>query len=226
MAVFISTAAVSTSPASPIAGIDQRRAQREDLDRLLAEQEARHVEIMDHHVAEQPARALRRSRPAAATGSREITLTISIAPASPARSRVSQRGEIRVEAAVEADHQRLAGSADDGEAAPDAVGVEIDRLFAEHRLARRHRRSIRSAWVSVGVQISTASIAASARMASVVGDLRAGRGRQRGGGLRRGVGHGDQRRIGARRDVEAVDPADASGPQQSKPHRSSVCPCW
>ena len=52
--------------------VDQRRAEGEDLDRLLAEQEARHVEIVDHHVAEEPAGALdvgdRRRRRDRATG--------------------------------------------------------------------------------------------------------------------------------------------------------------
>ena len=36
--------------------IDQSRADRMDLDRLLAEQEARHVEVVDHHIAEEAAR--------------------------------------------------------------------------------------------------------------------------------------------------------------------------
>ena len=38
-------------------GIDERRAEGGDGDRLLAEHEARHVEIVDHHVAEQAAGA-------------------------------------------------------------------------------------------------------------------------------------------------------------------------
>ena len=57
-AVFIMTIAVSTSPALPIAWIDQRPTRGEDHHRLLAEEEARHVEIVDHHVAIEPARAL------------------------------------------------------------------------------------------------------------------------------------------------------------------------
>jgi hypothetical protein len=37
--------------------VHQCRAERKDFDRLLRQQEARHVEIMDHHVAEESARA-------------------------------------------------------------------------------------------------------------------------------------------------------------------------
>ena len=38
--------------------VDEGGAEREDLDRLFGQEEARHVEIMDHHVAEEAARAL------------------------------------------------------------------------------------------------------------------------------------------------------------------------
>ena len=126
---------MSTSPASPIAGIDQRRADGMNLDRLVAEQEARHVEIVDHHVAEEAARALRHTPPAAAPGSREMTVTSSTLPASPAATPTLARGEIGIEAAVKADHQRRAGGLHDGQAGADAIRAEIDRLFAEHGLA-------------------------------------------------------------------------------------------
>ena len=54
--------------------VDQRRPHRADRDRLLAEQEPGHVEIVDHHVAEQAARARDigdRRRPGIARGDRD-----------------------------------------------------------------------------------------------------------------------------------------------------------
>ena len=49
-------------------GVDQAAAVRRDLDRLLAEQPACHVEVVDRHVAEHASRAQHVLRPAAATG--------------------------------------------------------------------------------------------------------------------------------------------------------------
>ena len=46
--------------------------------------------------------------------------------------------------------------------------LEVDRLLAEHALPAAAAWSMRSAWVSVGVPISTASIALSARISSSV----------------------------------------------------------
>ena len=62
-------------------------------------------------------------------------VTISTSPTSPLGEALAEAREVRVEAAVEADHQRRAGALDDGKAALDARAREIDRLFAEDRLA-------------------------------------------------------------------------------------------
>ena len=48
---------------------------------------------------------------------------------------LAQAGEVRVEAAVEADHQRRARLLDSGKATHDALARQIHRLLAEHGLA-------------------------------------------------------------------------------------------
>src|SRR5205807_8218297 len=84
--------------------VDEAACRREDLDRLLAEEPARHVEIVDHHVAENAARDLdigegRRAGIAAGDGEH-------LEPADPALAELAmQLDEIGIEAAVEADHQ-------------------------------------------------------------------------------------------------------------------------
>ena len=57
-AVSRMTVTQSKSPASPIAGSTSTAAWAETDAELFAEQEARHVEIMDRHVAEDAAGAL------------------------------------------------------------------------------------------------------------------------------------------------------------------------
>ena len=56
----------------------------DDLDRLLAQQPARHVEIMDHHVAEDAAGTGDVGRAAAGAGSRLVMMTWCTSPISPA----------------------------------------------------------------------------------------------------------------------------------------------
>jgi hypothetical protein len=107
-AVIICTAAVSTSPASPMPLSTSALPSACTVDEILADEEAGHVEIVDHHVAEQPARAGdvadRRRRRIARDDGDELDVA-DLATANP----LLQRREIRVEAPVEADHQRHAG---------------------------------------------------------------------------------------------------------------------
>src|SRR5277367_7136779 len=105
--------------------VDQSRTHRADRDRLLAEQEARHVEIVDHHVAKQTARARyignwrRAGVPRGARNHLELA-DQTVGDPSP------ERCEIMVEPAIEPYHQPGAGRLDDIDALADAVGVEIN----------------------------------------------------------------------------------------------------
>ena len=129
------TTAVSTSPASPIAGSTRTRAARVDLDDLAAGHVARHVEVVDRHVEEQPAGRRGRSRAAAAPG--RGWRCARAAARRPRRAATAARdGRVRgVEAAVEADLERHAGGLDRGQRAIDLGQVERHRLLAEDRLA-------------------------------------------------------------------------------------------
>ncbi len=115
--------------------IDQRRSRRIDGDRLLAEQEARHVEIVDHHVAEEAAGALDVFDGRRRGVARQDRDDLHRADFSGPDARL-QRLEGRVEPAVEADHQRYAARRHAIEGPPDAGCVEVDGFFAEDRLAR------------------------------------------------------------------------------------------
>ena len=148
-AVLSRTAAVSTSPAFADRGIDEGGADRMHLDRLVAEQEeAGHVEIVDHHVPEQAARgrdvADRRRAGVARQDRDEFHLAdLAIGEA------LAQAREVRVEAAVEADHQRRAGLLDDREAALDArrsKGRPAFRRTPPCRRARRARSGPHASW--------------------------------------------------------------------------------
>ena len=81
-------------------------------------------------------------------------------------------------------------------------------------------RSMRSAWVSVGVQMATASIALSSMIASIVATLAPVAAASDCGGL--GIGIGDHGQLRARvvGNVAAVDLADPPGPE--KRHRQHV----
>ena len=59
--------------------------------------------------------------------------TISRAPIAPSATRFC-RGEVRIEAAVEPDHQGWVGLLDNFEAGANAPDGEVDRLFAKYRL--------------------------------------------------------------------------------------------
>ena len=74
--------------------------------------------------------------------------TISSSPIAPSAMRLRSDGEIGIEAAIEADHQRRAGLLDDFEAGADALDVEIDRLLAEDGLA-----GARGALDQIGVRV-------------------------------------------------------------------------
>ena len=117
-------------------------------------------------------------------------------PIAPASIGLRTARKLRVEAAVEADHQRRLLLRDHGEAGAHALGVEVDRLLAEDRLAGlgAPARSW-SAWRSVGVVIRTASMSLAPMMASTSGSRRPRRRRA----PRPPRGRRRRRRRGARR---------------------------
>ena len=82
-------------------------------------------------------------------------------------------------------------------------------------------RSMRSAWVSVGVPISTASMSWSAMISSIDAHRRAGRCRKRVGAIRHGIGDGGEPARRRRGDVAAVDLADA--PRAQERESKSCC---
>ena len=137
-------------------GIDEAAAVRRDLDRLLAEQPARHVEIVNRHVPEQPAGTLhigdRRRRRVAAHD--QHGFDISDLAVVDAAADATERGVVSpVESDREQDARALRGS----DAFARAADVEIDRLFAEDRLAGGGSGLDQAACVSVGLAIRSAS---------------------------------------------------------------------
>ena len=116
-------------------GVHPYRAARVHLDDLALRDEARHVEVVDGHVEEDPARrahVLDRRRRGIARGDADDLHLADLALGHGAR----HRGVRGVEAPVEADLERHAGGLDGGERAVHLGQVERDGLLAEDRLAR------------------------------------------------------------------------------------------
>jgi hypothetical protein len=118
-------------------GIDDRRSDRMNLGWLLAEQQPRHVEVVDHHVAEQPARAFDEARMRRRRIARQDRHQLDIADFA-SRNAATQRAEAWIETAVEPDHKPASHAAHHVKAGANAGGIEINGLFAEHRLAGAH----------------------------------------------------------------------------------------
>ena len=105
------------------------------------------------------------------------------------------------------------------------VGVEVDRLLAEHRLAGLAACSMKSAWVSVGVPISIASIVLSRD--DLVERPRPARRSPPAAPWRRPVSASaiaDQLRPRRGGDVPAVDLADAAGAEQPESKHVAFLP--
>ena len=115
--------------------IDQATAIGEDLDRLFAEEPARHIEIVDRHVAELPARnfdVADRWQARVATRHNHL-LDVADVPKCDARL---ERGETRIKAAVERDEHRDLRLFYGSETLVNALQRQIDGLLAEDRFAR------------------------------------------------------------------------------------------
>ena len=115
--------------------VNQRAADRGDRRGLLPEHEASEVEVMDHHVPEQATghAQVGRRRRLRVTAADDHLMD---------RADGTARGQIvhpavgRVVAAVEADLDRHAGIAHGLPTLFHALQAQIDRLLAQHRLAR------------------------------------------------------------------------------------------
>jgi hypothetical protein len=115
----------------------QVRAHRLDLDDV-PEKVPGQVEVVDGHVAEQPAghrEVLDRRRGRVAAGDDELFQPADLAGAYP----IPDLLERRVEPPVEPDHHGRIGVCDLLPARVHPRDVQVDRLLAEHRLAGEHR---------------------------------------------------------------------------------------
>ena len=115
--------------------IDQATAIGEDLDRLFAEEPARHIEIVDRHVAELPTRNFDiadRWQARVATRHNHL-LDVADVPTRDARL---ERGETWIKAAVERDEHRDLRLFYGSETLVDALQRQIDGLLAKDRFAR------------------------------------------------------------------------------------------
>jgi hypothetical protein len=184
-------------------------------DRLFAEQEAGHVEIVDGHVAEDAAGALDVIDRRGARIARGDRHHFDVADAAIV-DRLAHGHEMRIEAAVEADHQLALGLINHLDAGLDPGDVEIDRLFAEDRLAGAGK-TLDQVGMGVGRRADDDGVDILCRFDRLDGADVAAVGRCDGvGGLRKGVGDGDERgvRIGA--DRLGVNLADTTGAEKTK----------
>ena len=147
-------------------GVDQHRGGGLDGLDFLPEQPPRDVEVVDRHVAEDPAGThdVVVWRGTRVTGGQGHHLDL----ADPARVDHSlQRLEVRVEAPLKADHQGGAGFLYDLEADLHPLDGQVDRLFAEDALAGA-REPLDQIRVCVGgVQMTTASMSPAAAHSSI-----------------------------------------------------------
>jgi TolA-binding protein len=141
--------------------IDQRRTHGIEAHELLAQQETGHVEIVDHHVPEQPARALRYRKSAAAKDRATVMVTSSTAPISPAAMRARMLAKFGIEAAVEPGQERHARGLHHARCRRGYCPMTCRWAFRRRSPCRRFAAPwIRSKCVSVGVPITTASMSA------------------------------------------------------------------
>ena len=201
------------------AGIDQAAAGGEQLNRFLAEQPTHHIEVVDHHVAEQTAAGLQvfeRRKSRIPAGDADGFNPPDVAPVD---SR-AQGGKAGIEAPVKADGEGDAGFADHVEACFDPPDVQIERFLAEDGLACPRR-----GLDQVGVGIGRAGD--DDRLDLRVGKRLLGRGdpradpvRQRGCRNLVDVDYGGQRRILVGVKVGRVDRADPPGAKLTEPQHN------
>src|SRR5579863_2616595 len=197
--------------------VDQRRTHGAHRNWLLAENESREVEVMDHHVSEEAARAGdigkgRRRR--IARGDRDDLECAD----RPLGDPLAQGGEIGVEASIEADHQSSARLSDDVETGAHAANVEVDRLLAEDRFPGASS-ALDEIGVGVGRRADGDRVDVPGGQDRLdVGDLSAGRFGQSGRRRRVGVRDVGDLAVAARRDIAAMDLADPTCAYDTESH--------
>ena len=197
--------------------IDQRIAEGGHRDDLAGD-EARDVEIMDGHVAEQAAGhrdVAERRRRRVAAGDDQL-----FEPADLALLRAPpQSSDRRIEAALEADHDGRRERCDLVAAAFGAREIEIDRFLAQHRLAGPGRRDDQ---VDMGVGRAGDQHRVDARIVEHVGHRErlshVMRPRDRGGRIGHDVVDGEQAGVRMARQVGGVHPSDPAAAQYSEIH--------
>ncbi len=119
--------------------IDQAGGPGEELGRVLVQQPARHVEVVDGEVAEEAAAGRdegRRRRRGVVADQVQRFQRADLAGRQPRL----QRAVVRIEALVEGDVERLRRPLQRDSVGAQPRQVEVERLLAEHRLAGRQRR--------------------------------------------------------------------------------------
>ena len=124
-------------------------------------------------------------------------------------------GEARVEAAVEADHERRAGLLHDAQAGARALGIEADRLLAEDRLA-----GAGAPFDQIGMRVGRRADDERVDIRRLddgvdLGDLGPGRLGEAARRLAAGIGHGSEPRARMQGDVAAVDAPDPAGSEDA-----------
>ena len=137
-----------------------------------------------------------------------------------------QSREMGIEAPVETDHQRRRGFIDDRKALPDALERQVDRLFAEDRLAGP-REALDEIGMGIGRGADRDGINVGCGQDLV--DRRDPRAMGLGKGVRggiEGVRHGDEPRARRRGDRVGVNLADATGAQNREGKRHDGISHW
>ena len=133
--------------------------------------------------------------------------------------RALQSGEMGIESAVEADHQGRGGFIDDRKALADALERQIDRLFAEDRLAGP-REALDEIGMGIGRGADRDGIDIGGDEDLV--DRRDARAMGLGKGVRgsiEGIRHGDEPRARRRGDRVGMNLADATGAENREGKR-------
>ena len=128
-----------------------------------------------------------------------------------------QRTKVRIKAAVKADHQRYAGLLDNFQRLGYALGIQINRLFAEDRLAGL-RRTLNEVRMRRGWRANHYRINVFGRKDRInVANFRTGRLGQRFCRLWKRVGNRNQLSLRRGRSVASMNLANTTSAEKSEP---------
>ena len=189
------------------------------LDGFLTQKKAGHIQIMDHHIPEKPARPLdilQRRRAGIARNDRDNLNGTNLACRNPRLN----SGKVRVEPTVKTDHQGHARLGHRFEATANAGSIKVHRLFTEHGFTRLcgtlDQIGMRICWRANhhGVDIRSRKDRFNRRCAAA---RFIGKGL---GDLWQRIGNGNQRRLIARHHIGRVDAPDAACSNHSEPYHA------